>query len=63
LWIEGEDFTEPEEDQGEDLQGWETFSVKELKEELRGLDLPVSGTKDELIARLEEYENSEEEQQ
>lgn len=30
----------------------EDFTVKELKEQLRALDLPVSGTKSELIERL-----------
>jgi hypothetical protein len=33
---------------------YDEYSVEELKEELRERDLPVSGTKDELIARLEE---------
>lgn len=47
LWIEGEDYvTEP--------LALETFSVKELQEQLRSVGLPVSGNKDELISRLEQ---------
>lgn len=35
-------------------------TVDELRDELRARDLPVSGTKDELIARLEDAEGDEE---
>jgi hypothetical protein len=38
-------------DDDDDLNDW---TVAELKEELERLDLPVSGTKAELVARLEE---------
>lgn len=34
--------------------GWESMTVAELREELRALDLPTSGTKAELVARIEE---------
>jgi len=33
---------------------WEDWTVDELKDELASRDLPVSGNKAELIARLEE---------
>lgn len=33
---------------------WEDYTVDELKDELASRDLPVSGNKAELIARLEE---------
>ena len=34
--------------------GYEDFTKDELQQLLRNRDLPVSGTKDELIARLED---------
>lgn len=34
------------------------LTVKELREELRDLDLQVSGTKDELIERLEQAKDA-----
>ena len=34
--------------------GWDEYTVDELKDELKARGLPVSGTKDELVARLEE---------
>jgi large subunit ribosomal protein L22 len=34
--------------------GWDSLKVDELKEELEARDLPKSGRKDELVARLEE---------
>ena len=36
--------------------GWESLKVDELKEQLEARDLPKSGKKDELIARLEEHD-------
>jgi large subunit ribosomal protein L22 len=38
--------------------GWETLKVDELKEELEARGLPKSGTKAELVARLEEDDAS-----
>jgi ribosomal protein L22 len=35
-------------------EGWDSLKVDELKEELDARGLPKSGTKDELVARLEE---------
>ena len=35
-------------------EGWDSLKVDELKEELEARDLPKSGTKAELVARLEE---------
>lgn len=55
LWIEGEDYG--------DVVDLEELTVPQLKEQLRSVGLPVSGTKDELIERLQEYAASEEEQQ
>lgn len=45
----------------DEAQGYEAQTVEDLKDELRERDLPVSGTKDELIARLEEDDNAEDE--
>ena len=36
--------------------GWSSLRVDELKEQLEARDLPKSGKKDELVARLEEFE-------
>jgi large subunit ribosomal protein L22 len=36
--------------------GWSSLKVDELKEQLEARDLPKSGKKDELIARLEEFD-------
>jgi hypothetical protein len=36
--------------------GWASLKVDELKEQLEARDLPKSGKKDELVARLEEFE-------
>ena len=36
--------------------GWSSLKVDELKEQLEARDLPKSGKKDELVARLEEFE-------
>ena len=36
--------------------GWESLKVDELKEQLEARDLPKSGKKDELVARLEEHD-------
>lgn len=51
--IPGEDA--PAEDDGDvgDDSDYNDQSVEELKDELRRRDLPVSGSKDDLIARLE----------
>lgn len=38
----------------ESVTDLQELTVKELREELRDLDLQVSGTKDELIERLEQ---------
>lgn len=37
-------------------EGWATLKVDELKEQLDARGLPKSGKKDELVARLEEFE-------
>jgi len=37
-----------------EASGWDEYTVDELKDELANRDLPVSGNKAELIARLEE---------
>jgi large subunit ribosomal protein L22 len=37
-------------------EGWESLKVDELKEQLEARGLPKSGKKDELVARLEEYD-------
>ena len=39
--------------------GWASLKVDELKEHLEARDLPKSGKKDELVARLEEFEAGE----
>ena len=39
--------------------GWASLKVDELKEQLEARDLPKSGKKDELVARLEEFAASE----
>jgi ribosomal protein L22 len=39
--------------------GWASLKVDELKEQLEARDLPKSGKKDELVARLEEFAVSE----
>lgn len=39
---------------GEPVDDLEDKNVEELKDLLRGLDLPVSGTKEELVERLRE---------
>ena len=39
--------------------GWASLKVDELKEQLEARDLPKSGKKDELVARLEEFEAGE----
>jgi hypothetical protein len=39
---------------GDVEQGYDALSVKQLKNELKARDLPVSGTKPELVARLQQ---------
>ena len=34
---------------------WSDLSVSELKDALRAIGMPISGRKDELVTRLEEY--------
>ena len=34
--------------------GWDAYTKADLEDELRNRDLPVSGTKDELVARLDQ---------
>ncbi|MGH7206896.1 MAG: SAP domain-containing protein [Nitrospiraceae bacterium] len=43
-----------EEEAQEETAEYSEWTVEELRDALRGRDLMVSGTKDELIARLEE---------
>jgi hypothetical protein len=43
----------PAADDSDGDKGYASQSVDELKDKLRSRDLPVSGTKDELVARLE----------
>ena len=38
--------------------GWSSLKVDELKEQLEARDLPKSGKKDELVARLEEHDSA-----
>ena len=44
----------PESGASADLSAFDDYTVKELREELRRLDLPVSGSKSELKQRLAE---------
>lgn len=47
--------TEPEPEAADEVvEGWDAYTKEELVEELRNRELPVSGTKDELVARLNE---------
>jgi hypothetical protein len=46
------------EDAEEDDSAYAGLTVDDLKDELRGRDLPVSGNRDELVARLEEDDSS-----
>jgi len=39
-------------------EGWESLTVDELQEQLEARELKKSGNKDELVARLEEYEEA-----
>lgn len=45
-----------------DAEGYETWTIAELKGALRELPLPVSGSKAELVARLVEYDKDVEEE-
>lgn len=45
-----------------DAEGYEAMDVDDLKEELRSRGLKVSGTKPELVARLEEDDDSDEDE-
>lgn len=60
--IPGEDEPESEDD-GDDAEDsdYSEWSIEELKDALRTRGLPVSGNKDELVARLEEDDESEDE--
>jgi hypothetical protein len=51
---EPETVTEEELEEDEEGASYEDYTVEELKDVLRERELMVSGTKDELIARLEE---------
>jgi hypothetical protein len=42
------------EDADESETDWDTYTKEELVEELRARGLPVSGSKDDLVARLNE---------
>jgi large subunit ribosomal protein L22 len=53
-------MTPPDQVSGPPEGGWESLKVDELKAELEARGLPKSGTKAELIARLEESEGAEE---
>ncbi|KKN20733.1 hypothetical protein LCGC14_0932530 [marine sediment metagenome] len=55
-----EEIADPGEETDEEAS-WEGYSVSELKDELRDRDLPVSGTRLELIDRLEAFEEEEDE--
>ena len=50
----------PDQVSGPPEGGWESLKVDELKEELEARGLPKSGTKAELIARLEDDEPAQE---
>jgi hypothetical protein len=52
---EGDDPPEPEdeEEDEEEAEGYDAWSLDELKDELRERDLAVGGKKAELVARLE----------
>jgi large subunit ribosomal protein L22 len=50
----------PDQVSGPPEGGWESLKVDELKEELEARGLPKSGTKAELIARLEDDETAQE---
>jgi large subunit ribosomal protein L22 len=53
-------MTPPDQVSGPPEGGWESLKVDELKEELEARGLPKSGTKAELIARLEDDETAQE---
>lgn len=58
--IPGEEAPEAD-DEDEGGEGdYDDMSIEELKNLLRARDLPVSGNKDELVARLEEDDSEEE---
>lgn len=47
----------PEADDGADeVEGWDAYTKEELVEEARSRNLPVSGSKGDLVARLAEYD-------
>jgi hypothetical protein len=58
---EAEEVTEEELEADEEEGGLEELTVEELKEELRDAGLPVSGTKAELIERLEDATEADDE--
>ena len=51
----------PAEDQEEEVRPYEEWTNEELSEELKARELPHSGNKAELVARLEEHDKSDEE--
>ena len=53
--MEDEDQEEEEEDDASVSEDLSLLTVVQLKERLRGLGLPVSGRKQELIDRLNDY--------
>lgn len=59
--IPGEDVPEGDEDLEPEGDGYEDLSNEELKALLKARGLPVSGTKDELVARLEEDDEDDDE--
>lgn len=58
--IPGEEPPAPEDAGDGEESDYDDMSIEELKTILRARDLPVSGNKDELIARLEEDDSEEE---
>jgi hypothetical protein len=54
----GANASTEDDEEGDEDEGYQSQSVDDLKDELRRRDLPVSGNKDELVARLEEDDAS-----
>jgi SAP domain len=49
---------QPQEQQAQGEQSYQDSTVAELKDELADRDLPKSGNKDDLVARLEESDQT-----